>query len=222
MCPCTKPDSDSLSAHPAPLHILGTGVLAEEFFALAAHMGVEVCAFVENIDRTKSGTTLCGRPILWVDDVPDGAQCLCALSTTTRERYIDQLRNRVVFTRLIHPSALILPGTSMGEGTVVSMGALIASNTTIGEHVFINRGASIGHHTRIGNFVTIQPRANIAGLVNIGASAYVGMSAVVTERRTVGSGSTIAAGAVVVDDVPEHVLVAGVPAVVKKRGIDAR
>src|SRR5689334_2616239 len=150
-----------------PIHILGTGVMAEEVFALAAHMGTEVAAFVENLDRAKPGRTLCDRPIVWVDDLPAGARCVCALSTTKRERYIDQVRDRAEFVTFVHPSAIVLPGTTLGAGTIVSTGVLIASNTTIGEHVLINRGASIGHHTRVADFVTIQPRANVAGLVKI-------------------------------------------------------
>ena len=204
------------------LHVLGTGVLAEEIFAIAGDMDIEIEAFVENMQREKGGSTLCGRPVVWVDDLPRGARCVCALSTTQRRRYIEQVSDRAEFVKLVHPSSTILPGTTLGEGTIVSTGVLIASNTTIGQHVFLNRGARVGHHTRIGDFVTIQPGANVAGLIEIGEQTYVGMSAVVTERRKIGRAVTIAAGAVVIDDVPDRVLVAGVPATIKRQDIDAR
>jgi acetyltransferase-like isoleucine patch superfamily enzyme len=42
------------------------------------------------------------------------------------------------------------------------------------------------------------------------------MSAVVLERLTIGRGVTIAAGAVVRRDIPDHALVAGSRAVIKK------
>ena len=48
------------------------------------------------------------------------------------------------------------------------------------------------------------------------------MAATVTERLKVGAGAVFAAGAMVLEDVPDHTLVAGVPAIVKRRGIDAR
>jgi len=206
----------------APLHILGSGLFAEELFALALDAGVAVAAFVENLDRSKAGGELHGRPILWVDDLPRGVPCVCALSTTERVRYIEQVRDRVRFTTFVHPSAVILPGTTIGAGTIVSAGVLVGSNAILGEHVLLNRGAAVGHHTQIADVVTLQPRANVAGLVRIGYRAYVGMGAIVTERRRVGAGAVVAAGAVVIEDVPDHALVAGVPAVVKKRGIDAR
>lgn len=204
------------------LHILGTGVLAEEFSALAMDMGVEVTAFVENLDRSKAGQDLNGRPILWVEDFPAGAPCVCALSTTKRRGFIEQVKDRAEFVNLIHPSSVVLPRTTIGSGTVVGPGVIIASHVQIGNHVFINRGARIGHHTRIADFVTIQPGANIAGCIEVREDAYIGMGAIVIERRKIGRGSTIAAGAVVIRDVPDHVLVAGNPAVVKRERVDAR
>ncbi|MEN6475596.1 MAG: acetyltransferase [Syntrophaceae bacterium] len=204
------------------LFILGTKVLAEEIFAVAEHAGVAVAGFVENEEREKAGTSLCGRPIMWVDDVPDGARCVCALSTMKRRRFIDQLEGKVEFTNLVHPSSIVLPRTTLGEGTIVSCGVIIASNATIGRHVFLNRGARVGHHTRIGDLVVIQPGANIAGLIEVGDETFVGMGAVLIERLRIGKGSIIAAGAVVTKDVPDHVLVAGNPAVIKKENIEPR
>jgi acetyltransferase EpsM len=204
------------------LFILGTGVLAEEFFALATDIGIRIAGFIENLDQRKDETSLCGRPVLWVDRLAQGAQCVCALSTTKRHLFIKQVEGRAKFVTLVHPSSVILPYTTLGEGTVVSTGVLIASNTTIGRHVFLNRGARVGHHTKIGNYVTIQPGANIAGLVEIGNSTYIGMGSIVIDRLKIGKEVTIAAGAVVIQDVPDHVLVVGNPAVIKKEGIDAR
>lgn len=204
------------------LYILGTGLLAEEFFALAQTSGLDVEAFVENMDPTRVGTTLCDRPVIGVDRLPRDAACVCALSTTKRRRYIEQVSDRAAFATLVHPSSLVLPSTTLGDGTIVSTGVLVGSNTRIGRHVFLNRGSRVGHHARIGDFVTIQPGANIAGAGAIGDETYVGMGAIVLERLTIGRGVTIAAGSVVKHDVPDHALVAGNPAVVKKRGVAAR
>ncbi len=204
------------------LFILGTGVLAEECFALASHAGIHVAAFIENMDRAKSGTRRCDRPILWVDDMPQRAKCICALSTSTRSRFIDQVSDRAEFVNLVHPSSIVLPGSTLGRGAIISAGVIVASNTAIGDFVFVNRAARLGHHTQIGKFATIQPGANIAGLINIGESTLVGMGSIIIERLTIGRESIIAAGAVVICDVPDNVMVAGNPAVVKKTGIVPR
>jgi sugar O-acyltransferase (sialic acid O-acetyltransferase NeuD family) len=202
-----------------PLYILGTGLLAEEFCALAQTSGFAVQAFVENLDPAKAGSTLCERPVIWVDTLPPDASCVCALSTTTRTRFIEQVGSRATFATLVHPSSVVLPSTQLGEGTVVSTGVLIGSNSRIGRHVFLNRGSRVGHHTRIGDFVTVQPGANIAGALEIGDESYIGMGALILERLTIGRGVTVAAGSVVKRDLPDHVLVAGSPATIVKHGV---
>jgi acetyltransferase EpsM len=189
---------------------------------MADHAGIPVAGFVENLDQRKVGISLCDRPVIWYEKVPQGALCICALSTTKRRFFIDQLQGKAAFAKLIHPSSIILPRTTIGEGTAISTGVLIASNTTIGRHVFLNRGARVGHHTKVGDFVTIQPGANIAGLIEIGEGTYIGMGAIIIERLKIGKGVTIAAGSVITKDIPDHVLVAGNPAKIKKYGIDAR
>jgi sugar O-acyltransferase (sialic acid O-acetyltransferase NeuD family) len=202
------------------LYILGTGLLAEEFFALAQTSGYSVEAFVENLDPAKIGSSLCGRPVIGVEDLPQDAPTVCALSTTRRRMFIEQVANRAVFVTLIHPSSTVLPNTRLGAGTVASTGVLVGSNTQIGCHVFLNRGVNVGHHVRIGDFVTLQPGANIAGAGEIGDETYVGMGAVVVERLKIGRGVTIAAGSVVKRDIPDYSLVSGAPAVIRKRGSD--
>jgi sugar O-acyltransferase (sialic acid O-acetyltransferase NeuD family) len=205
-----------------PLYILGTGLLAEEFYTLAETSGFTVEAFVENLDPAKAGSTLCDRSVIWVDTLPPGANCICALSTTRRTQFVEQVASRAAFATLVHPSSVVLPSTQLGQGTVISTGVLIASNSRIGRHVFLNRGSSVGHHTRIGDFVTIQPGAHIAGASQIGDQSYIGMGAIIVERLTIGRGVIVAAGAVVKNDIPDHTLVAGSPAVIKKRGVDPR
>ena len=204
------------------MYILGTGPLAEEFLALLSHTQRPVTALVENLDRSKAGSQLHGHPIVWVDDLPAGAECLCALSTTQRSAFVEQVRDRARFPSFVHPSSVVLPFGTMGAGCVVSTGVLIAGHVGLADHVFVNRGARIGHHTQIGEYSTIQPGANIAGLVRVGPRVYIGMGAIVRERLAIGAGAIVAAGTVVTHDVPERCLVAGHPAVVKRRGVEPR
>jgi acetyltransferase EpsM len=64
--------------------------------------------------------------------------------------------------------------------------------------------------------VTISPGVTIAGNVNINEGVFIGAGATVIPGITIGKGAYIAAGACVTNDVPPHVMVAGVPARVKK------
>ncbi len=57
--------------------------------------------------------------------------------------------------------------------------------------------------------------------MRVGDNVLVGANAVVIEGVQIGSGSVVAAGAIVTQDVPENVVVAGVPARIIKE-IDAQ
>jgi maltose O-acetyltransferase len=62
----------------------------------------------------------------------------------------------------------------------------------------------------------------VAGSCSLGERTYVGMGAIILNNLTIGERAVIAAGAVVTDDVADRALVAGVPATVRKTGLDGR
>jgi len=96
----------------------------------------------------------------------------------------------------------------------------------------IGRGTKSMHLTYLGD-ATIGEKTNIgAGTVTcnydgkhkhatiIGDNVRIGSDTMLVAPITVGKGSITAAGAVVIEDVPEDTLVAGVPAKVKKKLTD--
>jgi len=99
----------------------------------------------------------------------------------------------------------------------------------IGDNVFLNYGVDIGctHHIEIGNNVMIGDLTNIIDNsfhpvdplnINVGKkitisdNVWIGNHCIVLPGVKIGINSVIAAGSVVSHDVPENVLVAGVPA----------
>ncbi len=205
--------------------MLGTHHFAPEVFDLASDLpDVRVDGFVENLDRSRTETTIEGLPVHWIDDVQRFATthlAVCALGTTARRRLIEEATARgLQFTTLTHPTARVSSRSSIGEGTVISSGVMIATRTTIGKHVIVNRGALIGHNVVIGDYITIGPGANIAGFCRIGDGAYLAMAAVVLDRITIGAGSVVGAGAVVTRDVPSNTEVLGIPARIVREGVD--
>lgn len=208
------------------LLILGTRMFALEVADLVAETpGLRLSGFVENWEREQCAQSIAGLPVIWVDDLPrhvNGHSAVCGLGTTKRQRFVEQVAAHVPFATVVHPTARVSQTSTLGEGTIVSVGAIIASHTKLGRHVIVNRGALIGHHAVIGDYVTIGPGANIAGATHIGAGAYIAMSATVIDRVKIGAHAVIGAGAVVTKDVPDRVQVVGVPARIVRENIDGR
>ena len=209
------------------LLILGTGTFAEETAdVISESPGTCVCGFVENMDKERCNRKITNLPIFWIDEIGKMTgthQAICGLGTTHRDNYVTQVaKHNIPFVTLVHPSARISKRSNIGEGTFVNCSAMIATETQIGKHVVINRGALIGHHTTVGSFVTIGPGANIGGNSQIGNNTYIGVGATIIDHISVGSHSVIGAGSVVTRDVPDRVLVVGVPAKIIKKDIEGK
>lgn len=116
------------------------------------------------------------------------------------------------FSKAIHSTAILSPSVNIGDGSVVMAGSIINADTVIGKHCIINTGARIDHECMIGDYVHISPNSTLCGNVHIGDGAWIGAGAVVIPGVKIGKWCTIGAGAVVIKDVPDNVVVAGVPA----------
>lgn len=121
-------------------------------------------------------------------------------------------RLNCVFGIAIHPSALISPSASIGEGSVVMPGVIINAGVKIGRHCIINTGASVDHECEIGDFTHIAPHATLCGNVIVGKGCLIGAGSSVIPCRHIGEWCVVGAGAAVVNDVVSKTTVVGVPA----------
>lgn len=134
----------------------------------------------------------------------------------TRKRVIDSLKvNR--FLTATHPSAIVSPRASIGNGTVVMQGAIIQSCAEIGNHCIVNTGASVGHDVQIGDFVHVASHATITGGAIIGEGTWIGAGAVIRQGVHIGSWTMIGAGSVVVEDIPDGVVAFGNKCIVRHK-----
>lgn len=126
----------------------------------------------------------------------------------------------------IEPGAYIRDEVTIGTNAVIMMGALINIGAEIGDGTMIDMGAILGGRATVGKNCHIGANAVLAGVIEpasatpviIEDDVLVGANAVVLEGCRVGKGSVVAAGAVVTEDVPAGVVVAGAPArVIKKK-----
>ena len=97
----------------------------------------------------------------------------------------------------------IHPGATIGNNFFIDhgMGVVIGETTIIGDNVLLYQGVTLGgtgkdtgkRHPTIKNFVTIGAGAKVLGNI------------------TIGENSNIGAGSVVIEDVPPHSTVVGIP-----------
>ncbi|MFV0559818.1 MAG: 2,3,4,5-tetrahydropyridine-2,6-dicarboxylate N-acetyltransferase [Enterococcus sp.] len=124
----------------------------------------------------------------------------------------------------IEPGALIREQVTIGNQAVIMMGAILNIGAVVGEKTMIDMGAVLGGRAIVGSNCHIGAGAVLAGVIEpasatpvvIEDSVLVGANAVIIEGVRVGRNSVVAAGAVVIEDVPENVVVAGMPAKIIK------
>lgn len=102
---------------------------------------------------------------------------------------------------VVHPTAVVSPTASLGQGAVVKDSVSISSGAVIGENVYVNGISLIGHGAEIGAHSQISSHAVIAGNTRVGSCVYVGVSACVRDHIEIGDNAVIAMGAVVMRSV---------------------
>ena len=118
---------------------------------------------------------------------------------------------------VIHPSAVLAPGTEVGAGSVIFAGAVVNVGTEIGRCTIIHSNATVDHDGRLEDGVQVCPGAALAGDVTCRREAFIGIGARVIQGRTIGERAVVGAGAVVIEDVPPDVTVVGNPARIVRR-----
>ena len=125
----------------------------------------------------------------------------------------------------IEPGAIIRDQVHIGDNAVIMMGASINIGASIGEKTMIDMNAVLGGRATVGKNCHIGAGSVLAGVIEppsaspvvIEDNVLVGANAVILEGVRVGEGAVVAAGAIVVEDVPPHTVVEGVPARIIKR-----
>jgi sugar O-acyltransferase (sialic acid O-acetyltransferase NeuD family) len=117
----------------------------------------------------------------------------------------------------IHENTIIHSSVKIGKAVYILPGTCIMPLSVIGDYTMISMGVNIAHHNIIGEGCFFSQGTNIGASINIKDQAYVGISAtLMTGVKSIGADCLIGAGAVVIRDVPDKAVVAGVPAKIIK------
>lgn len=108
---------------------------------------------------------------------------------------------------LIHPTAVIAPSASIGEGSIIGIQCVVSVNAVIERHVLLNTKSFVAHDSVIGDFSSCFVNCMVNGGVTIGEGVLVGSGSVIMERRKIGSFAKISMGSIVASDVEDEYVV---------------
>ena len=120
----------------------------------------------------------------------------------------------------IEPGAIIRDMVEIGDNCVIMMGAVLNIGAVIGEKTMIDMNVVVGGRAVVGNNCHIGAGTVLAGVIEppsaqpviIEDDVMIGANVVILEGIKVGKGSVIAAGSVVINDVEDDTVMAGIPA----------
>lgn len=120
---------------------------------------------------------------------------------------------------LIHPTAVVSTRAIINEGVVVHANSVVQASTSIGQDSVLSYNVSLTHSSNLGCGVYLAAGSNIGAYVQINDFVLVGQGAIIVSAKvdTIGTNSTIGAGSVVVNNIPDNVIVKGQPAKIFKK-----
>jgi sugar O-acyltransferase (sialic acid O-acetyltransferase NeuD family) len=174
-------------------------------------------------DKAQWGKELLGIPILGDDAllpglIEKGADCFAVgvgtvgNVTARRGLYEYGLSLGLEPLTVTHPTSYVSPSAKLGRGCQLLPGSIVHTRAALGENVIINSGAIVEHDCILGDHVHMATGAKIAGGVEVGSGTLIGIGASVRQGVRIGRDAIVGAGAAVVKDVPDNLVVAGVPA----------
>lgn len=198
------------------LLVVGAGGHAKVVIDAARLAGYEVVAV---IGREDEPAALMGAPLVSDPDLADAEVFIVAIGDNTARAttFAGYVERGFTPATVIHPSAVIAEGARLGEGTFVAAGVIVNVHAHVGANAILNTGCTVDHDCVVGAHSLIGPNSTLCGGVTVGEGVLLGAGVSVVPLASVGAWSTVGAGAAVVDDLPDSMVFAGVPAVPLKR-----
>lgn len=118
---------------------------------------------------------------------------------------------------LIHPFSSVSKYSQISFGTLVNAGVVVNTNVEIGTGCILNTNCSVDHDSILQDGVHLSPGVKVSGSVLVGRRSWICVGSTISNNIEIGSDVIVAAGAVVINSIPDNVMVAGVPAIIKKK-----
>ncbi len=201
--------------------IIGAGTYGEVYLAYLQEAGVDIVGFLDDDPKYK-GQLVRGVPVLGAIGLlntlkqSDGIEAVyCPLGNNKlRVKFLSMACDLGYETpNYIHPSVIISPHVTIGKGVYILLGTTVMPHTIIGDFVMISMGVHLAHHNVLEEGVFLSTGCNFGASIHARKYAYCGISStIMTGIHELGEDCLIGAGAVVIRDVPDRAVMAGVPA----------
>jgi sugar O-acyltransferase (sialic acid O-acetyltransferase NeuD family) len=116
------------------------------------------------------------------------------------------------FVNAIHPTVLIGRNVKLGQGIAMMANVIVNPGAVIEDFCILNTGSQLDHDCFMGEFSHLSPGSVTGGQVRIGKFSAVTLGVTIIDRINIGENTVVGSGAVVVKDLPDNVLVYGIPA----------
>lgn len=205
--------------------ILGAGRYGEVYLNYLRQSGVEIAGFLDDNEKAW-GKTIQNIPVLGsiskLETLKDeiGIKAVyCPLGNNRlRVKFLQKAKALGYETpNYIHPSVTISGNVKIGQGVYILLGTNIMPETVIEDYVMISMGVNLAHHNILSTGTFLSTGCNFGASILAKPYTYCGIgSTIMTGLHVLGQDCLIGAGAVVIKDVPDGAVVAGVPAKVIK------
>ncbi|WP_424494969.1 NeuD/PglB/VioB family sugar acetyltransferase [Salinimicrobium sp. GXAS 041] len=116
------------------------------------------------------------------------------------------------FITLIHPTAHVGRGVTIGKNCLIMAGVVLTSNAVIGDHVCILPNSVIHHDSQVQDYTLIGSSVVVAGGTLIGRNCYIGSGSTIINGIRIGDTSLVGIGSNVLKDVDSGSRMVGNPA----------
>lgn len=178
----------------------------------------EIAGFIDD-NEAMQGKDRDGIPVLgnksWFEenDFSSYYFVCCIGKPSIKRKVIEFLDSKKVkYGTIIHPSVIKSVTVEIGEGSIIMAGNILSTHVKIEKHAIINMGCMLGHDVQIHKYCCINPASSINGGTIVNEGVLVGTNATILEGLSIGRDSIVSAAAMVHANVPEKVIVMGVPA----------
>jgi sugar O-acyltransferase (sialic acid O-acetyltransferase NeuD family) len=116
------------------------------------------------------------------------------------------------FVNAIHPSAITGRNVILGFGILAMAGTIFNPGSQLGNFTFFATGSQIEHDCKILDFASVSAGTVLGGFVNLGRFSAITLGVVVLDRINIGENTIVGSGSLVLNHLPDNVLVYGSPA----------